>query len=128
MIILTLLKTLDVKKATYAIILILASALFFWLGKELSSAEYERELRAYENRIKDISEAIVYSQNEAIKRHNQELEVERRRTATAKKERALLAEKSQGIVNETVSNTSGAWTESQRLRIKELYHIYGYAE
>lgn len=103
-------------------ILALACATSFWLGDRLASGRYE-------TRIADIAVAISESQVEAAHRHNQALEAERKRAASASVARSKQRQVAQGIVHEIARDTdrSCEWREPHRLRIERLYGAYGYA-
>lgn len=113
------------KRWIYVGILLLVSAVFFWFGYKVSSAYYEKKLGDYEKRIADISEAITLSQNEAIIRHNSELETERKKFVKAQADKAKRMAKVENIKNEA-SKSSSTWDANERLRIENLYRIYGY--
>lgn len=123
----TLLRSLISKRGLYVICTLLATASSGWLGYSYASAGYEKELRGYEKRIADISIAIKESQDEAINRHNQELEARRNAFLRTQKENATLAAKVKRLANET-SSSNVDWDLRQRMRLEELYSIYGYAQ
>lgn len=115
------------KGGFYAILVLLAISLSFWTGYKFASASYEKELREYEERIGAIAEAISKSQNEAVERHNKELENERKRFLRSQEKSAAILSQTKRLVDEArLSNNT--WSDSQRMRLKELYHIYGYDE
>lgn len=125
---LTLLKLFQTRGVVYASIIALVAAVSFWVGSRFSAAQYERELRSYETRIADIAEAITISQNEIIDRHNQALEAERKRFNAAQKTRQQVAKEAQKVLDETSNSTNSSWDPDQRLRLQELYRIYGYTD
>ena len=125
---LTLLKLFQTRGVVYASIIALVAAISFWVGSRFSATKYERELRSYETRIADIAEAIAISQNEIIDRHNQALEAERKRFNAAQKTRKQVAKEAQKVLDETSNSTNSSWDPDQRLRLQELYRIYGYTD
>ena len=125
---LTLLKLFQTRGFVYAFIVALVAVLSFWVGSRFSAAQYERELRSYETRIADIAEAITISQNEIIDRHNRALEVERKRFNESQKVRKQVAKEAQKVLDETSNSTNSSWDANQRLRLQELYRIYGYTD
>ena len=103
------------------VVFALSCSISAWIGYRVASGTYEE-------RLKDISIAISESQNAAIIRHNQELEVERKRANEAQKARNAMAQKAQKVIDETSISTDSVWSDDQRMRIKQLYDIYGYTE
>ena len=102
-------------------ILALACAVAFWLGDRLASGRYEA-------RIADISAAVSQAQVEAVERHNQALDAERKRAASAAAARSQRRQVAQGIVHEIAQDTDRGceWREPHRVRVERLYGAYGY--
>lgn len=118
------------KGILYGLLVTLAATIPFWFGYKLASASYEKELREYETRIADISTAISEAKNEAVKRHNIELEAEKRRTTKVQRDAKIISEKAQRIIDETIAENSSScnnWSATQRLRLEELYNTYNHA-
>ena len=103
-------------------ILALACAVSGWLGYRVAAGTYEA-------RIGDISTAIATSQVEAVERHNQALEAERKRAASASAARSQRRQVAQGIAHEIAQDAdrSTEWRDAHRVRIERLYGAYGYA-
>jgi hypothetical protein len=102
-------------------ILALCCAVAFWLGDRIASGRYEA-------RIADISAAIAEAQVEVVERHNQALEAERKRAASAAASRSQRRQVAQGVTHEIArdGDRSCEWRDLHRLRIEQLYAAYGF--
>ena len=99
----------------------LACATSFWLGDRLASGRYEK-------RLADVSEAVTEAQNAAVERHNQALEVERKRADAALASRSQRRQVASGVTHEITHDTDRGceWREPHRMRVERLYDAYGY--
>lgn len=107
-----------VRIAVLAVVALVA----FWLGDRLASGRYEE-------RLKDISQAIADAQNDATERANKALEAERKRADAAQQARGAQRALAQGVIHEMAGDTdlSCEWRDPHRVRVERLYRAYGYA-
>ncbi len=93
-----------------------------WRGEVRATQCVERQLES--------SQATVRHQDAAIERHNQAIEAERERFATAQAARDKRRAVAQGIADEIAADPdlSCEWRDAHRMRIERLYSAYGYQQ